>query len=76
MDHIKFVFIKILNLVLCKWIVASAKWDNYGIVVSQLPSLLAILFDVLEALEKVDTEQTVLKKVKSPTVISLIDGSF
>jgi hypothetical protein len=59
---------------LCKWIVSATKQDKYGIVVSQLPSLLQALMDALEVLEKIDSEQSQEKKLKNIHVTSLIDG--
>jgi hypothetical protein len=59
---------------LCKWIVSATKLDKYGIVVSQLPTLLQALIDALEVLEKIDSEQSQERKLKNVHVTSLIDG--
>lgn len=61
---------------LCKWIVYATKLDKYGLVVSQLPTLLLVLMDALEVLERIELEQTQEKKLKSTHVASLIDGIF
>lgn len=72
--HFLVLFSFLKGLALCKWIVAATKVDRYGIVVSQIPKLLNALLDALEVLEKIDSEQTQEKKLKSTHVTSLIDG--